>query len=211
MMAGGYKKKYKKYKKKYGGVPKSVKAYVKKEIARDNENKYIDTSFLAQPSNWTGTISSLSHPDQGLTSSNRVGDVIRPVSLSVKFVVKIGLSTSAVGRIIVFQWRPQTTPTISNILQSSYSATENHVNAPYDVDQAPQFKILYDKRVSLSTNGDYITGWQKIIKRKKMLNITFTGSTGAGSASNKLYCIFMDSNNPALTWSMVYRLEYEDS
>lgn len=203
-----YKKKY--YKKK-AQVSDSVKSYVKKAISRDVENKYLDTSFLAQGSSWAGSLSSLAHPDQGLTSSNRIGDVIRPVSLSIRFLVKIASSTSAVGRIIIFQWRPQTTPSISSVLQSAYASTENHVNAPYDVDQQPQFKILYDKRIALSTNGDYITQWHKVLSRKKMLNITFTGSTGSGAGSNKLYCIYMDSNNPALLWSMVMRLEYEDS
>lgn len=205
----------KKYRKRGMRVSKAVKAYVKSRFRREIENKQIDTTFDNQGTTLSGAISSLSHPDQGLNDNNRIGDVIRPMRLQIQYDMNLRTTATlpCMARVIFFQWKNNSTPTVSDIL--SYSGTVNIVNSPYNNDTKMNYRILNDRTYDLNTVSTEQIHYKKNIYRKKFLKqIQIPGTLGSSSGFNKLYVIWCDNTGggtEGVLFSAVIRLFYEDA
>lgn len=206
------KKKYSKAKKV---VPKTVKQYVKAKIAKSIEDKYIDTTISDQGGSLGGSITSFAHPDQGTDNGQRIGDKIRPTFIRFRYDVNLKSTATrgCVGRVIVFHWKPATTPLVSDIL--AYSGLVNITNSPYNENIKSQYRILYDKTMNLNTNTAEIMHYKKNIKRSKMMRIQIApGNLGSSTGNNKLYIIYCDNEvggTEGSQWTFVARLYYEDA
>lgn len=206
--------KSRKMKKSKAKVAEPVKKYVKSYLARQIEDKFIDTSQENQGATLNGSISAFAHPDQGLDQFNRIGNYIRPTRVEVRYDVNMRTTATLplTGRLIIFQWKPQTTPVVSNIL--SYSGTVNIVNSPYNADLTEQYRILYDKVFDMNTTVTEQLHYIKFLKRDKLMRINLTGTLGSSSGNNKLYYIYCDNTgggSEGSLWSCVFRLHYEDA
>lgn len=113
---------------KMGKVPEKVKSYVKKEISRNIETKYVITNFGAyrnpsdppvvgfptptQLNTWNGAMFAVSTVAQGLTQKDRLGVEIQPTMLKIRLVFQTFSVESAtynnMYRVIVFSYnRPE--------------------------------------------------------------------------------------------------------
>lgn len=201
-------------------VGKATKKYVKKVLADNLENKAIDTTQITQGTNLSGSISAIAHPDQGVGRSAREGQRIRPISLEVQhFACLRGTATrEAIGRFVVFQYKRDVNPTVSDIL--SQSGTSNIVGCPYNYDNRMNYKILYDRTYNIESgnisNVFETTNVMKYTVPKKNLSIINwnTGTLGSSSGFNKLYYIYCDNDvgtNEGTLVSCTLRLIYEDA
>ena len=94
-----------------------------------------------------GSVGSLSSVPQGDSDTTRDGDQLTISSLEIRYNMFLNIVSAAATnpqeinnmRLIIFQWYPDSTPIVSDILLTT------HVLAPYQHDKRFMFKILYDK------------------------------------------------------------------
>lgn len=209
-MPGGKRRNRKKAK---GKVPKSVKNYVKKQIHKMSETKYIDQLYSALVDS-TGILADMFQPTQGTGDSQRIGDkvTIRGSRISIKLTC--GDATNFV-RIILFQWYPSTNlsvPTVGTILFDTTTA-DRAITTPYVHDYENQFHVFYDKVFTMSSVGD-----SYVISRVFKPNYKYVKKTcefvGAGiNASNKLYMLAISDSGAVVHPSVFayWRHYYDDS
>ncbi len=138
-------------------TPQMVKNMINLKMDQNFEKKWFGKSYSPTGVDNAGTINTLSDITQGLLDTNRVGDQVNPDRLRLSYSVNVGDSTNIV-RMIIFQWRLMSTPTLASILQ--YSTVAEVPYAPTTIDTASDYKILYDRTCYVSTNqaicGDVI-------------------------------------------------------
>lgn len=116
------------------------------------ENKFIDTTFNQTVTNG-GTVGYINMPPQGNSSSSRVADRCRLLSLDLRSFIT--LSTSATEdnfRFVIFQsvglLPISTPPALTDVLEYTLP------NSPIKYNATKLFHILYDSQHSLSIQGD---------------------------------------------------------
>ncbi len=99
-----------------------------------------------------GAVAAINMPSQGVTSSTRVADRLRCAELDFKLSVKLTSGTVDVIRFIVFQstglFPVVSPPSVSDVLQYS------NVNSPYSYNVNQLFRIICDRTLTMSDNGD---------------------------------------------------------
>lgn len=215
MRRGKYKK-YKKFYRKYRKNSKlATKAYVKRIIARQIEDKYLDTNET--PTNLiegVGFIERITSISQGTTDVTRIGDSVMLKNITIWFQVT-GPDTSNMVRVIVFQWHSNTNfvaPTIGDVLQYFAIGDNREIMSPYVFDYKDQFRVLYDKFIGLDAVSNYQYATRIIIPAKKLTRrMQFVG---AGlNASNHVYILAVSDStgvaHPGFTF--LSRVVYEDA
>lgn len=176
----------------------AVKAIANKAISRHAEKKYHNDDNIASSISDTGYTWPLTDVPAGTLDYQRAGDSLYMRSIRVRGQAIVADTTNAV-RNIVYQWFDDTTPTIADILHTTSGAAS--VFSPYVHDQRRKFRVLYDKTMILSANGNdaklYDTGYL----RPKAKKIAF--STGGTTGSNKIYLLQVSdstvASHPAVT------------
>ncbi len=156
-----------------------------------------------------GVVIPISFPQQGVLSTERVGDRCRLQRLEIfgNFLA----SLTAVGRMIVFQQRglngPGTPPTVGDILNNVGTQL---ASATYVYNARQTFEIMCDKHLPLSTQGDSIL---RIIAKSCMPIISETRfESGTQNVYNGyMYVLFIASANMAVIPTLTFRLWYDDS
>jgi len=195
---------------------KQVKALIKEPM----EHKYFEdpiTDAFGIPS--SGVTYQLSLIPQGDTDVTRDGDRLTLTSVNIRGSVYCGDVTNIV-RVIFFQWRPQSFPSVSDILSKGEDGTNVGVHSFYNHDKRSEFKILSDRTYSLAgygtTTSPYGVDTEKLfninISKKLIKNLQYVnGSTSVGS--NQIhYIAISDSDatpNPTLTFKI--RINYIDA
>lgn len=193
---------------------------VKELIKEPMEHKYYEdpiTDAFGVPS--SGATYQLSLIPQGDTDSTRDGDRLTLTSVNIRGSVYCGDVTNLI-RVIFYQWRPQSTPTITDILSKGADGTNIDVYSHYNHDKRSEFKILSDRTYSLAGYGTTVSPYgqdtEKLfninISKKLIKNLQYVnGSTSVGS--NQLwYLAISDSDatpNPTLTFKI--RMNYIDA
>lgn len=198
---------------------KQVKSIVKREIGKQFEAKHWqDTNNLTLST--TPDIQYLSLVPQATTASTdetRDGDEIRPLSFELNGFVNAGASDTSGGsvRILIVIWKESsseaTTPVTAGDVLHDTDSQEN-VISPYNDDQRSNYRVLYDKHVSVPIIGS--AGVKHIpfrvrIPAKKMNKIYFESASVV--AKNHLVLISMctqTSNQPGLRYYT--RLRFRD-
>jgi len=198
------------YKKKRSAkVGKSVKKYVKRVLDSQVEDKYIDSTITALTPSYTPTVGQLGLPFQGTGEDDRIGDKIKPTSIVIEGNIQ-GPNTH-VFRLVVFKWKPYSTPVAGDIFTSAFLGTFNAVNAPYEYKSRDMYQILYDKKFDISASGPNIKSFRKVIRSKKLSPINFTG-TNTTTGTNKIwYALMQDGIATLNSVYMNMRIFYEDA
>ncbi len=218
-----YKKRYNSYKRKcptpmFGKADKYVGtlAYgmAKKALGMLNvEYKFHDIQLTAQVISTTAFISQLSNIGQGDSGTLRDGDQIKAVRINVKGQVVIHPSaTRTTTRIMLIQ-DTQTNGAIftsANILADI--TTNDAINSMLNLDNKFRFRVLYDKRITMSITSDQIKFFQ--INKVLNLRLRYSGTSGDidDLSSNSLALLFISSeatNTPNIT--MFSRLRFVDN
>lgn len=193
-------------------IPKTFKNKVRRVVNSIAEKKYlVTTSGGPQNVDYSGTVASISDVPQGLSDSGREGDQIYLRSIEFSWQAFIG-DTFNVLRLIVFQWYPPTTPTVADIILATAVGSTDIVFAPYNHDKRYNYKILYDKTVSLDAVKANTSGVIRkyIIKGfKRHIQYEATGTTG----TNKIY-ILKASDSAAVSHPQMqnyHKINYSDA
>lgn len=196
-----------------------AKRVVKNALETQAELKFHNYSIASQNIDSAGNLYDLSVIAQGLTDSNRVGDVIRPEEIELRMTVVPGsANTRSFLRVIIFQWKDLYEaslglPTFNDILNSNYQSTVNTVNAPRNMDKKEAVRILVDRTYGVN----YYSNDQKVIVKtaKIMRKIHYTaGSQYYGSGKIMMLLVSDDTsglNAYRPTVSFVSQLTYTDS
>jgi hypothetical protein len=132
---------------KGGQQTKNTKQLVRKEVkAMLNQNimiKYLDSGLLNQNVTAGGAVSALVNVPQGDTQSQRVGDVIFMSRMEFTFSLEMAnADIYATSRIIIFQWFPNTIPTVASVLESPGSL---FCYSNYNFQNKDLYSIHFDK------------------------------------------------------------------
>lgn len=188
---------------------RDVRNIAQKVLNKNAEWKY-HLVFNNSGVSTSGAIIDLSAVSQGDTDTTRDGDSITASTLGYRYFWQNGDDTNAC-RLIFFQWYPQTTPTVTDILLTTVG---NGVQFMYHTDKADMYKILYDSTDTLSVytaSGGSVLGSPNIGKIKiPKRKIQFQAGTTTGS--NKIYALVL-SDSGATSHpgpNLMTRLNYMD-
>lgn len=184
-----------------------TKQQVMSMIKQPLDVKYVDTSATSYiPTYSYGAISSLTLPSQGTSVNQRVGDKIRLRNMEVKG--QLYGAVSHICRIIFFLWKPNTTPSGSEILDSAYVSTFRAPFAPYNYPTKDNFIILDDFVETISATGLQNAVFHRNIDLKSR-QITF--GSGGGTGTFRPYWLMVADGVITLgTIDIVIRLHYYD-
>lgn len=199
-----------------GGRGGSLAKAVKREFDKRVEWKKSVTENEDLDMKETGAVLNLSQPIQGLKDTERVGDAIRATSLGFKWQIKAATAGASCqgARVIIFTWKPNTTPVIGSILNPGGAVGHEH-QSEYNTDNALLYKIHFDKTVRVASdtgNSMHCVGGQvKIRIPDDLRDIKFEEASAIGS--NKKYMLRLSDITgglwPQLSFSI--KLNYSDS
>lgn len=130
-------------------VSKPVKRYVRKQFNKIVETKYATRTFTSSPDN-VGTVHDMIPAiSQGTGDSNRIGDTILIKGIYMRYALTVADNTNYV-RMIAFQWKGNSVPTITSVLSGVAPTFLSH----YNKDTEGLYTILFDKTHTLIL-GDY--------------------------------------------------------
>lgn len=214
------KKYYKK--KKTLKVAKNIKKYVSKAIKDDHESHYFDFRTTNQSVSNTATIQPLLSVTQGVGDTQRIGDAIKIKSINLSYLITghtpnalYSLNQGWAVRIMIIQWKGDTTPLVAGILDDS--TTFDVAVSQYAMDyKRKNFNVLHDRVHYIAVAGPGAGGvHNKKIKRKYSRLITWDAA-GTSPINNDIYLLHVSSFEgatneiaPSLTLSM--RTEFSDN
>lgn len=192
---------------------KREKNEVKRLIAVRQELKFYVSQTSVQTVSSSGVLFQLTNMAQGDTDQDRDGDRLMLKKFFVRGAVQYADVTN-LFRIIFFQWKPASTPTISSILLPGPS-TAPDVWSSYAHDSRQQFNILWDKTWHLEGNASAATApltpsSQKLFKvsisRRFAKQLQYAGGTTTGT--NQIYYLAVSDSaavsHPTVTMSVKF-------
>lgn len=194
-------------------VAPTVKKYVKRQLGKRLERKYINREFSLTPST-TGVISKVmdANPAPGNSDSGRIGDRIRITSIDMRYTGIYADGTNFV-RIIVFQWKDDDnnyTPVQSDVINASTSAFTAQIR--HDQRKAGMLNILWDKVHCMSSTGSNAAIFRhKFFTRGFGRDVQFM--SGSQKGTNQLYMLTISdsiaASHPSL--DVRFRVNYTDA
>lgn len=172
------------------------------------EVKYYVSNYLANV-DYNGVISSVSSVPQGDTDVSRDGDRIMPLTFELRGTWAVADSFN-VCRTILFRWNNDTTPAVTDILDTTFIATGQAPVAPFTHDTRQMYTVLMDQTVFLHTYKiiDGLT-WPKFKLPRVPIQYLAASTTG----SNKLYLLLISdsaaSAHPGA--NIVHKLTFTDA
>lgn len=192
---------------KSGGA--ATKAFVKRQIKKNQELKFFDLTGGADNVDYTGLTYDLVAIAQGDTDITRDGDKIMPTSMQIRMSFNIGDATN-VMRLVVFRWKGYDSvdaPTTAKIFQ--FTGSIIGPRSPFLHDQRSRFEVLLDELINLDAGHTMHTLNTSFALAKKQ--IEYNAGTTVGM--NKLYmCVISDSGaatHPTVTFGI--RTYFTDS
>lgn len=186
-----------------------VKRAIRVNNKQTQEMKYNNSNTVfSSLVSYNGSLEDLTNIVRGDADTNRDGDRLLPISLRFSYVL-YGETYSSVFRILIFRWKPDSVPTVGDVLFTTGSGYA--VTCDYQHDQRNQFEILYDKKHTVSNNGgsELVVVTKSLKMAKKQVDYTAGGTSG----SNKIWAIAISDRSLATsgTIAMTYRLNFTDS
>lgn len=191
------------------GLNKKEKKQVLAIVNRGRENKYHDT-LLSVTEEYGGSVYSISDVPQGDTDITRDGDQFVQRALRIRGKVVVADSHNLL-RMLVFRWKQDDTPTVSDLLSSTYVGSVRAPYSPYHHDGRTNFTVLFDKTYltdSYKTAVQIDTKWINLRNKKQYMT---AGSSTAGK--NKIYVMIISDSaaEPSPLCDIVSRLTFTDS
>lgn len=192
---------------------KREKNEVKRLISVRQELKYHVSQTSALAVGTAGQIFQISDIPQGDTDITRDGDRLMLKKFFVRGSILYSDATN-IFRLIFFQWKPATTPTIASILLNGPSVAPD-VWSSYAHDQRQMYNILWDKTWHLEGNAAAATSpltptSQKLFKvtiaRRFAKQLQYTAGTTAGT--NQIWYLALSDSaavgHPGITMSVKF-------
>lgn len=131
----------------------AVRRMIKDEIKEEAELKYlIGQQALVGIANTASIVGTYFDVSQGITDNERIGDGLKwSGAMLLHLEVRASLASATLPgdgfntiRMVILQWHPNSTPTVSNILLLGPTGQVD-INSHYNHDTRQQYKILHDK------------------------------------------------------------------
>lgn len=186
----------------------------KSNIRRYNsrlEKKHYDFYINFSPTQ-TGSLYLLSNVStQGAQDTQRIGDSIYVRNLFFDIMIEQNaLSNTDVVRIILFQDKMGVNaPPITDILEPISLSTAFATLAQYNHYFLSRYKLISDRRLHLSNNGNQIVAYKRNYKIMSKLEYV-----GGATYKNQIYCLIVASNGNVLALPNIHfysRIMYTDS
>lgn len=183
-------------------------AYLKGLV--NSERMYFDCNDTQGPT-YNGAITLLSGIATGDDDGARTGNSILARSLYLNFSSTINASaTTTLVRLIVFmdKMNTGTAPTVADILSTPGNGYAPL--CPLNVDHTSRYKVLMDKKLTLSINGSRIARTIKYVPL--MTHIKYTGVNATDVYKNNIYVLYITdqlANTPLV--NLCSRLGYHDN
>lgn len=142
---------------------------------------------------------------QGLLDINRVGDRCDTVNFIARFTLQkiaAGADVTCNVRVIFFLWRPNSVPTAADILNIGPSTVIDPLSE-YNHDTRQEYKILYDKNITLTPATELLRR-TFVVKRKLKKILQFVNASTVGT--NHLYMNVTTDANGATLPAMSYHI-----
>lgn len=196
---------------------KSIKSLARRIVNFTHEKKYITADSLqilgsTIGQSWTAAIDCFSLVPQGNTDGERDGDRLYIRSLEIHIVCYGVTPATEAFRFIIFQWYPETTPTMSGTLSCLNTASGSGTGewlVPYNHDNRSQYRILRDVKFQLSSVGSQVQ--EKTLRIIKFPKRAIQFSAGSTTGSNHIYgaiCSMNGNANAAIRF--VYKFNFSD-
>lgn len=193
--------------KKTPKVSPKIKDYVDKKIKANIETKqyFFDSGTSSIPYDKTGQMIPLSQVAQGVGDFQRIGDIIHPTKLSIRLQIGVSTIPPDVARVIIFIWRPATTPVIDDVLYYASGTDYQSAMSAYNDSKRGDFQILYDKLICLTTNDNLFV---KQVTKKLDIKQEYIGATTASTRA--LYMLIVGEGTPAGRYVFNSVMYYKD-
>ncbi len=177
------------------------------------EYKLIDIAATNAVMSDVPTARQLTNSIQGDSNTQRNGNQLKIKSIYFQGSVQINsAATGTSGRILIVQDKQTNGAqfTSGEVLQDI--TTQDNIVSPYNTDGKYRFRVLYDKKFTLSTTGKQIALFK--FYKKCDMHIRYDGNAGsiADLSSNSLSLLYMSSeatNDPLFTY--YNRVRYVDN
>jgi len=193
--------------------PETVGKKIRKAIEKAKEKKFYDQSALGAGAaiSTTPTIVNISQIPQGAGDSERIGDSVTITSLEHRLTCV--WATNSMLRVIVFQWKADNTtpPTVTAVLQTNGGGT-NWFVAPYNHDNASQFRIIDDFHLEGTAAGFPVgVSYRRYFGKRYSKDLRFLAAGTNGY--NQIYYLMVSNQAGGTAPSVVdrTRVNYTDS
>lgn len=180
------------------------KGYVQRVVAKTREARYDETGLTSTEAAYDSPImEDLTTPAQGDGITQRSGEKIKPISVEYRFRVVNAETTNQVFRAIIFQWKQDDVPTLTQVITADGSAaTSSTVYKSYNREENTSYRILYDSGpLLLGGSAQEALSTEMIIagKAKPKSGITPVNFIGSGvTGTGKIYFLaFSDAADAA--------------
>lgn len=172
---------------------KAVSTIARRAVRRVSEKKSYRTAVDNQTfDNTTGYVLHLTSISQGDGASTRDGNSILLRSVQSRFSLYSADATQVI-RVIYFQWFPESTPTVTDILSNTYTGDVNLVNSPYELHARSQFRILADRTYALEGSSNELAIDRIMVKKFARRMVTFD-TTSTTAPINGLYMLVVSDS-----------------
>lgn len=213
--------------KRVGKVPKKVRRYVKRTLARNIENKVIIKNGLPQPVLSAGLYIPLNTAPEGTGNENeRLGTKIKMKTLWISFHFSINpaaiINTGFFYRLTIIYDRQPNGSAPSGGQLFSNNVTGQVFRSPFNVNGVPRFTILYDTVRNINpmilsagatnANGTQVQSIRRRFFLKNLKTVYNTGNTGliADINTGSLY-VFLAGDTSDVQVAHSTQLEFEDA
>lgn len=180
---------------------KSVTQMVKSIVQNASETKLFTPALVQTTIGTTPLVDELTDIAQGDGEGERVGNKVTARFVKIMGDVNLNpLSTYSIVRICVIQWFPSSVPTAALLFETGARADL----ALWNKDQAEHFRVLYDRRISLTDVGNNraVTFAIKAFPKKYNKVISYDGDalTTGGSHIYFVACGSDDTNKAGIEY-----------
>lgn len=219
-----FKKTYKKKRtyrrnRRYGiNKSKNFVRSVQRVITRNQEKKYHVSSGDWTATNATAAIAQITNVSQGDTDTTRDGDQIYLKSVYSSWLVRTNqtVPNASSVRMIIFQWfnTNGTSPVVGDILLSTTAATVIH--SPYTHDTRYQFRVLYDKTVTVVPYDDQymetkVGPMRRLITRIPKRKLQYVAGSATQGVNQIYFLRVSDDNDSPPDVQNYFKVNFTDS
>jgi len=155
--------------------------------------KFFDSTYTTYTPSTSGVLQNLTTISQGVTESNRVGDICHLKHLVVNYNCNAAnADVFSSVRVVIFQWRSNIA-LIAPVVTDIFQIAADGIGAMFDVNYSDMFTILYDKLHSFSGTFTAPTAssnqnWAGYIDLTKA-NCKINFAAGSATGSNFIYLL----------------------
>lgn len=195
--------------KKLATIPQ-VRSIVKRALRSNEEEKYAIVHGSYSVSTTAG-VYSLSNTSQGSSGGGHIGDECRLKSIEFRWDAIVADTTNFL-RVILFVWKPNMTltgtPADTDVLKTT--TPPNMITSCYEEDGEDMYRVLYDKVILLTTNGDNAIAVGKMYRK---LNLKQDYTTSSSNCSNNIFLLLISDSGAVShpTFNFTSRIAFTDA